>query len=127
MEKADEEAFVSSAEIANALSEYCEEHGLLDWSKSKKLHYTMEQFDAAYLHAIVVSSVPYEMHSFIPKAAHDHNEVLSYCRSFADYEISKKRRAQLASDADAIIKAVEAAATAAKKAPAKKASTKKAK
>ena len=127
--KVDEEGFVSSREIANALIEDADEYGLLDWTKSKKLRYTSEQFDAAYVQAVISSSMPHDMLKALPQAApDDHNAVLRYCNRFGDYEISAERRVQIHAEATKIVKAAKAAAKAAEKVvPAKKAAAKKAK
>jgi hypothetical protein len=126
--KVDEEAFVSSREIANALIEDAEKYGLLDWTKSKKLRYTEKQFDAAYVQAVVSSSMPYELFKALPQTTKDdHNRVLHYCGRFADYEISEERRASARVEATKIVEAAQAATAIAKTPePAKKAAAKKA-
>jgi hypothetical protein len=125
--KVDEEAFVSSREIADALIEDAQEYGLLDWTKSKKLRYTEKQFDAAYVLTVVASSMPYELFKALPPAKDDYNAVLHYCGRFADYEISAERRVQIHAEATKIVEAAQAAAAIAKTPePAKKAAAKKA-
>jgi hypothetical protein len=128
-DKVDEEAFVSSSEIANALIEDAEEYGLLDWTKSKALRYTAEQFEAAYFRVIVAGSLPFDMRELVPQAVQNENhEITGYCGRFADYpKISEERVAEAKAEAEAMVAVAKAAKKATKKAPAKKVAAKKAK
>lgn len=128
-DKVDEESFVTSREIADALVEDAEEYGLLNWTKSKSLRYTAEQFEAAYFQVIVAGSLPLEMRELVPQAVQNENhEITGYCGRFADYpKISDERVAQARAEAEAMVATAKATKKATKKVPTKKVAAKKAK
>jgi hypothetical protein len=119
----DEENFVSGEEIADAILSDAEENELLNWSKSKKLRYTAEQYENA-LYQNVRFSVYELTKDETSRKAHSANElVLGYCMRFADYpKLSEVRRTQANEEVLALL---NAAKNAVKPTPAEKPAAKK--
>jgi hypothetical protein len=120
-----EEQFTHTDDMARAIVIKCEEDGLLDWSKNKKLRYTQAQYEAATLESTYGYGLGcFEGRDYTAQRAAE--AIASYCRTYSDYpSLSKDAITAAYRKGEAEHEAVKAKLKA-KKAPAKKATAKKA-